>query len=310
MKIDLKGKTALVTGASYGLGAAFAEALAEDGADLVLTARTEPLLEEVAARCRARGRKVTVVAGDVSVPEDVSRVVATAVASHDRIDVLVNNAGVADMRGLAAEQYDTETFSRIVQVDLFGAFFYLRDVGRQMLDQGSGSIVNICSIMADGANELNVIAYTAAKGGLLNLTKQLGAEWADRGVRVNAVSPGFVVTDMTRPLFEAMGISQYVASRTPMRRLGEVSEVVPPVLFLASDLSSYVTGVNLCVDGGTNACNGWWQVPPIHYDWNADTGPMVGERYEGLMPRPDFLEQTRAGIPGLHYPMPEGPGPA
>ncbi len=302
---DFKGKTVLVTGASYGLGAAFAEALAASGADLVLTARTQSLLDEVAQTCRAHGSTVTAVAGDVSEEDDVRRVVGTAVSEHRRIDVLINNAGVADLRGLASEQFDTASFNRIIAVDLLGAFLYLREVGRHMLSSGGGSIVNICSIMADGANELNVIAYTAAKGGLLNLTKQLGTEWADRGVRVNAVSPGFIVTDMTRAGLEALGVSQYVASRTPMRRVGEIPEVIAPVLFLASDLASYITGTNLVVDGGTNAANGWWQVPPIHYEWNASTTPMVAGRYEGFAPRPAFLEQQRNGIPGIHFPMPE-----
>ena len=142
-----------------------------------------------------------------------------------------------------------------------------------MLGRGSGSIVNICSIMGHGANELNVIAYTAAKGALRNLTLQLGCEWADRGVRVNSVSPGFIVTEMVRPALEGMGMDKWIASRTPMRRIGELDEIVGPVLFLASDAASYITGHDLCVDGGTNASNGYFQIPPIHHEWNADDAP-------------------------------------
>ena len=195
---DFSGKTVLITGASYGLGEGFATAFADAGADLVLTARSKQLLEQVAAGCREHGAAVTAVAGDVSVEDDVARVVAAGIEAHGRIDVLVNNAGVSDLRGVAPERFDMATWERILSVDLNGAFMYLRDVGRHMLEQGGGSIVNICSIMGHGANELNVIAYTAAKGALRNLTLQLGCEWADRGVRVNAVSPGFIVTDMTR----------------------------------------------------------------------------------------------------------------
>jgi NAD(P)-dependent dehydrogenase (short-subunit alcohol dehydrogenase family) len=302
---DFAGKTVLITGASYGLGEGFAHSFAKAGADLVLTARSAEILEGVAEVCRAEGVKVTVVPGDVSVEADVIKVVQTGVANHGKIDVLVNNAGVSDMRGISAERFDMETWNWILSVDLNGAFMYLREVGRHMLETGGGSIVNICSIMGHGANELNIIAYTAAKGGLRNVTMQLGCEWADRGVRVNSVSPGFIVTEMVRPAIEGLGMDKWIASRTPMRRIGELEEIVGPVMFLASDASSYITGHDLNVDGGTNAANGYFQIPPIHFDWNQDTAPRVGEGYQGIMPRPDWYQALSAGIPGVHYPLPE-----
>jgi NAD(P)-dependent dehydrogenase (short-subunit alcohol dehydrogenase family) len=117
----------------------------------------------------------------------------------------------------------------------------------------SGNIVNICSIMGSGANEMNIIAYTAAKGALRNITQQLGCEWADRGVRVNAVSPGFIITEMTRAALEGMGMDKWIASRTPMRRVGELEEIVGPVMFLCSDLSRNVTGTTMYVDAGYHA---------------------------------------------------------
>jgi len=232
----------------------------------------------------------------------VARVVARAIEAHGRIDVLINNAGVSDMRGVAPESFDMETWNWILSIDLNGAFMYLRDVGRHMLQTGGGSIVNICSIMGHGANELNVIAYTAAKGALRNLTLQLGCEWADRGVRVNSVSPGFIITEMVRPALEGMGMDKWIASRTPMRRIGELDEIVAPVMFLASDMASYITGHDLNVDGGTNASNGYYQIPPIHQEWNADTAPRIGLGYEGVVARPEWYEVMKAGIPGLHYP--------
>lgn len=298
---DFSGKTVLITGASMGLGEGFALGFADAGADLILTARSTDLLEDVAQRCRSMGATVTVVPGDVSVEVDVARVVATGVEAHGRIDVLINNAGVSDMRGVAPESFDMDTWNRIMSIDLNGAFMYLRDVGRHMLGSGGGSIVNICSIMGHGANELNVIAYTAAKGALRNLTLQLGCEWADRGVRVNSVSPGFIVTEMVRPALESMGMDKWIASRTPMRRIGELHEIVDPVLFLASDAASYITGHDLNVDGGTNAANGYYQIPPIHQEWNADTAPRVGGGYDGVVPRPDWYQALHAGIPGLHF---------
>lgn len=302
---DLNGKTALVTGASYGLGEVFANRLADAGADLVLTARSVDMLEKVAAGIRAKGRKVTVAAGDVSVEADVKAVVAAALADQGKIDILINNAGIADMRGIMAEQYDAETFMKIFAVDALGVFLYAREVGNHMLDRRSGSIVNICSIMGSGANELNVIAYTAAKGAVRNLTMQLGCEWADRGVRVNAVSPGFIATEMTRAAIEGLGMADYIASRTPMRRIGDADEVANAVIFLASDASSYITGVDLLVDGGTNASNGTFQVRPGHFDWGAMIGmPMKEGGYPGIVPLPERFGAWAAGIPGLHYPMP------
>jgi gluconate 5-dehydrogenase len=299
---DLSGKVAIVTGASMGFGVMFAHALAEAGADVAVTARSADLLEQTAAAVRAAsGRTVTVHPGDVTSVPDVQRVVAEVLDQHGRIDIVVNNAGISDLRGLAAEHYPVDTFDQIIAVDLKGAFLYLREVGRQMLRQGHGSIVNISSIMGDGANEMNVIAYTAAKGGVRNLTLQLGCEWADRGVRVNAVSPGFIVTEMTRPALEGLGMTKTIAARTPMRRVGELDEVTHAVMFLASDASSYVTGVDLRVDGGTNAANGYYQVPPIHHLWNKGELAPVGDAYEGFVPRPDWLEALAGGIPGVHY---------
>lgn len=301
---DFRGKTVLITGASYGLGEGFAYGFAEAGADLILTARSAELLETVAEACRAKGSKVTVVPGDVSVEADVIKVVETGIREHGKIDALVNNAGVGDLRGIAAEQFDMETWNWILSVDLNGAFMYLREVGRHMLENGGGSIVNICSIMGHGANELNIIAYTAAKGGLRNVTMQLGCEWADRGVRVNSVSPGYIVTEMVRPAIEGLGMDKWIASRTPMRRIGELEEIVAPVMFLASDASSYITGHDLNVDGGTNAANGYFQIPPIHFEWNTDR-PMVPGGYPGIVPRPDWYQALEGGIPGVHYPLPE-----
>lgn len=302
---DFTGKTVLITGASYGLGEGFAHGFAKAGADLILTARSAQILEGVAEACRAEGVKVTVVPGDVSVEADVIKVVQTGIANHGKIDALVNNAGVSDMRGVSAERFDMDTWNWILSVDLNGAFMYLREVGRHMLETGGGSIVNICSIMGHGANELNIIAYTAAKGGLRNITMQLGCEWADRGVRVNSVSPGFIVTEMVRPAIEGLGMDRWIASRTPMRRIGELQEIVGPVMFLASDASSYITGHDLNVDGGTNAANGYFQIPPIHFEWNKDTAPRVGEGYPGIVPRPEWYQALEAGIPGVHFPLPE-----
>ena len=306
MNIDFTGKTVLITGASYGLGEVFAHSFAEAGAQLVLTARSSDLLDAVADSCRQSGSpKVTAVPGDVSVEADVQNVIATGVKGHGRIDVLINNAGISDNRGFASESTPTDSFDETIAVDLKGAWMYMRDAGKHMIEAGGGSIVNISSILGDGALELTVIAYTAAKGALVNLTKQLGCEWADRGVRVNSVSPGFIITEMTRAGIQGSPTEAYIQSRTPMRRLGEADEAANAVMFLASDAASYITGVNLNVDGGMGSGRGWWQIKPIHYSWNADTAPQAGDVYPGLMPQPPEYEPFLAGIPGLHYPLPD-----
>jgi gluconate 5-dehydrogenase len=300
---DVRGKVVVLTGASYGLGEIMAEALAQAGADLVLAARSAELLRAVADRCAGQGVAATAVVADVARQEDVARIVATAIENHGRVDVLVNNAGISDLRGLPAESFDLETFQRIIDIDLTGSYLLAREAARHMLAAGSGSIINICSMLATGGNELSPIGYTAAKGGLLNLTYQLGCEWADRGVRVNAISPGFIATPMTAPALEGLGVAEYVASRTPMRRIGRADELIGPLLFLASDASSYVTGLNLLVDGGTNAGNGYYQVQPGQHGLGAMLGaPMVGEPYPGLAPAPERLAAWQAGIPGLHRP--------
>lgn len=306
MTPDFTDKTVLITGASYGLGEVFANQFAAAGAELVLTARSADLLDAVADAAREQGSpKVTTVTGDVSVEADVENVIARAVEAHGRIDVLVNNAGVSDIRGFTSENAQSDVFDHTLAVDLKGAWLYMRNVGKHMIESGGGSIVNIASTLGDGGLELSEISYVAAKGAMVNLTRQLGCEWADRGVRVNSVCPGFIITEMTRPGIEGSPTEAYIQSRTPMRRLGEAHEAGNAVLFLASDAASYITGVNLNVDGGIGAGRGWWQIKPIHYAWNADTEPQRGDVYPGLIPQPAEYEPFLAGIPGIHYSLPD-----
>ena len=303
---DLTGKVALVTGGSMGLGLTFSDVLAENGAEVSLTARSAELLEENAKGLRERhGRKVSFNAGDVTNVDDVRRVVAQTIKEHGRIDILVNNAGITDLRGLASEHSDHETFRRVVDVDLFGVWAFMRECGPHMLERGSGSIINIASILGSGGSEFVNPFYAAAKGAVLQMTKHIAVEWGDRNVRVNAIAPAFFVTEMTRPLFDMLGMAPWIESRTPMRRLGEPeADLRGPLLFLASDAASYVTGHTLFVDGGWEASCGAWQIEPSHFSWNA-AFPQAGQPYPGLVP--NEFEQWKTGIPGIHYPMPEGP---
>ena len=205
------------------------------------------------------------------------------------------------------EDYPEASFDAVMDVNVKGTLLCCQVIGGAMAREGRGSIINICSIIGSGANELNVIAYSAAKGAVRNLTQQLGCEWADRGVRVNAISPGFVVTEMIRPALEAGGVAAYISSRTPMRRLCDISELQGPLLFLASEASSYITGLDLLVDGGTNAGNGYYQIEPGHHFSSQMLAPAVGQHYPGLQPLPAELEVWKMGIPGIHFEMPDAP---
>ena len=300
---NFSGKTILITGASYGLGANIATSFASAGARLILTARSQDRLESVGEQCREIGAEVLCISGDVANEDDVKNVVTSGISAFGCIDVLINNAGISDSRGISAERFPTDTFDNIMNIDLKGAFLYMREVGLHMLLNKTGNIVNICSIKGSGANENTNIAYAAAKGAIRNITQQLGCEWADRGVRVNAVSPGYIITDMTRMALQKLGMDKIIASRTPMRRLGEVHEIVNAVLFLASDMAGYITGHDLLVDGGTNAGNGYYQIQPLLHEWNAETAPMAPGAYPGLVPRPEWMESLLPGRPGIHFPV-------
>ena len=303
LNIDLTGKVALITGGSYGLGLVWAEALAEAGASLALTARSKDLLEANAAAFAARGIKATAHPGDVTKEEDVRRVVADALAAHGHIDILVNNAGVTDSTGKPSENVTIEDFRHDVEVDLIGVFAFAQTVGRHMLERGSGSIVNISSMLGMGASEYVNPSYHASKAGVINLTRQLAVEWADRGVRVNAISPGYFMSEMIREALELTGMRIWIEGRTPMRRLGEHDELKGALVFLASDMSSYVTGQNLAVDGGTSSVMGSNQLKVPHLQWTRP-GPIAKEKlFQGIAELPPQI--LREGIPGFHFPIEE-----
>ena len=194
MQLDFTDKTVLITGASYGLGEVFSHQFAEAGAELVLTARSTEMLDGVAAVCREKGSpKVTVVTGDVSIESDVQNVVATGVAEHGRIDVLVNNAGIGHYGPVV--DFSTVDFDEIMRVNLRGTFLCCREALRIMQEHRSGTIINIASVVGIKGYPLQA-AYTASKHGMMGLTKSLAVEAQTHGVRVSAVLPGGVATEM------------------------------------------------------------------------------------------------------------------
>jgi NAD(P)-dependent dehydrogenase (short-subunit alcohol dehydrogenase family) len=246
---DLRGRVAVVTGASAGLGVGLARGLAAAGARLVLAARRAEALEALAEKLRADGVEAVAVPCDVSREDQVDALVERTLERFGRCDVLVNNAGITEI--VPAEEETLETFQRVIAVNLVGVFLCSQRFGRVMLQQGSGSIVNVASVLGVvGAGQIPQASYVASKGAVVNLTRELAAQWARRGVRVNALAPGWFASEMTAHMFQDDRSMRWLRGRAPMGRGGDEHELVGPLLFLASEAASYVTGQTLVVDGG------------------------------------------------------------
>jgi NAD(P)-dependent dehydrogenase (short-subunit alcohol dehydrogenase family) len=247
----------VVTGASSGLGAHFASVLAEHGARVVLAARREEQMNLVAKQIEAKGGTALVVPCDVGDGASVREMVAAAFERFGTVDILVNNAGVAAEAGVMPERVTDEQFAQTVNVNLLGVFRCCREVAARLFAAGAkGSIVNVASVAGLGGAQNFPPAYQASKAAVINLTRNLAASWADRGVRVNALCPGWFESEMTAAWFAAPPLLQRFEDQAPMRRIGEMSELDGPLLFLAGDASSFVTGQALAVDGGISAVVG------------------------------------------------------
>src|SRR5687767_4227163 len=241
----LDGKVAVVTGASSGLGVAFARALAEAGADVALGARRVEKLEETAELVRAAGRRAHVVATDVADPESCTALVEATVAELGSVDILVNNAGLGT--AVPATRETPEEFRRVIDINLNGSYWMAQACGRVM--QPGSSIVNIGSVLGSTTAGLPQAAYSASKAAIIGLTRDLAQQWTGRkGIRVNALAPGFFPSEMTDTYQE--GYLEKVLARVPAGRHGDPAELTCAVVFLASDAASYITGVLLPVDGG------------------------------------------------------------
>ena len=245
----LEGRTALVTGASSGLGAAFARGLADAGANVVVTARRKERLESLAAELEAGGRQALPVPCDVTREDQVERLVQTTLERFKRLDVLVNNAGASNVA--PAEDEALDMFQRVIDVNVTGVFLCAKHCGREMLRAGRGTIINIASIMGMvGIGALPQAAYNTSKGAVINMTRELAAQWANRGIRVNAIAPGWFPSEMTDGMFDNERSLRFIERRTPMGRAGRPEELLGALFLLASDASSYITGQTIVVDGG------------------------------------------------------------
>ena len=242
----LDGKIALVTGASSGIGAQTVKLFSSLGAKVIAAARREDRLQDLANQYP----NVIAVKCDVGVEADCKNVVDTVINEYGKIDILINNAGISDP--IPALEEDLDQFKRVIQIDLISCFHLAQLCAQHMETQETGgAIVNVASIHGFvGSSPNNQPGYTAAKGGLINLTRELALEWARHGIRVNAIAPGYISTELTDEMIAGESGRKWIERNTPMRRPGEVNELDGAMLLLASDAGSYITGETIAIDGG------------------------------------------------------------
>lgn len=245
---SLAGKAALVTGASRGIGRAIALAYAQAGADVAVLARSRTELDTLSAEIRDGGRVAVALPCDVTEPEEIASAVDRALEGLGKVDILVNNAG-GPLFNAPFLEIRNEGWRRAIELNLLSVVGFCQAVGAHMVERSTGSVINIDSIGASHPGPL-VSPYCAAKAAVVNLTQALAQEWGSAGVRVNAVSPGWVRTDINRTVFERPEAAARIARRIPLRRWGEAGDLVGIALWLASDASSYVTGAHIPIDGG------------------------------------------------------------
>ena len=245
---DLTGKTAIITGGSRGLGREMAEGLAEAGAGLMLCARREEWLNETLEEFRGRGFAAEGKICDVSNAEDIQAVVNETIEKFGKVDILINNAGIS--WGAMPEDMPLEKWQQVLNVNLTGCFLFAQAVGREMLEKGNGSIINIASVsgITSSANGPFYAGYAASKAGLIGLTRELAASWGRKGIRVNAIAPGFFHSRLADKVIDIYERSIQETNAIP--RIGKEGELKGAAVFLASDASSYITGQTIVVDGG------------------------------------------------------------
>ncbi|HWE60130.1 MAG TPA: SDR family oxidoreductase [Chloroflexota bacterium] len=246
---DLSGRAALVTGGARGLGLAMAQALGQYGARLALLDLDGGAAERAAETLRQGGLEVLSLQGDVTDADQVAARVADVVEAYGSLDILVNNAGI--VANVPAEEMSLRDWQRVIDVNLTGVFLVAQAAGRQMIRQGRGSIINIASMSGSIANYPQPqCSYNASKAGVIMLTKSLASEWARYNIRVNAISPGYMRTDLTAKFFQDPALIQQWLDPTPMHRPGEPPELGGLAVYLASDASSFMTGSDILIDGG------------------------------------------------------------
>jgi len=248
---DLSGKTAIVTGASRGIGEASAVALAEAGADIVVCSRNKEALKEIVEEVQELGRNAFPIQVDVSNRTQIQNGVREAIREFRKIDILVNSAGTIVRK--PSVEWTEEEWAQVMDVNLKGTFLFCQEVAREMIAKNQGGkIVNVASLLS-AIGVPNIIGYASSKGGVASLTRSLAAEWAKYRINVNAVGPGYIRTELTQALQNDANRSSYLVSRIPLGRWGEPADLKGSIVFLASKASDYITGQIIWVDGGWTA---------------------------------------------------------
>jgi NAD(P)-dependent dehydrogenase (short-subunit alcohol dehydrogenase family) len=247
---NIRDKVVIITGASKGLGKGMAELFAEAGAKTYLISRTEKELKENVAAILSKGGSASYIAGNVNDIAFIDRVVTEVMEKENRIDILINNAGmVIPNKALEVTEKDWDA---TIDTNLKSVFFFSQAVGKCMKEQKAGKIINIASVMGTVA-DIAISPYCASKGGVIQLTKALALEWARYNIQVNAIGPGYVRTDMNDDAFKDEKYHNYILSKTPLKKLGTISQIAGTALFLASPVAEYITGQTIFVDGGWTA---------------------------------------------------------
>jgi NAD(P)-dependent dehydrogenase (short-subunit alcohol dehydrogenase family) len=248
---DLTGRVAIVTGGSIGLGRQMAEGLAEMGANLTVCARKKERCQEAADQLAGLGVKTIALGCDVKDPAAIQEVVTSTLRHFGRIDILINNAGVS--WGAPVEEMTLDQWNKVMDTNLTGTFLFSQAVGKAMIGQGHGKIINIASVagMGGASSDLQAIGYHASKGGVIAFTKDLACKWAAHNIQVNAIAPGWFPTHMSNWILEHR--KESLLEKIPLHRFGSDHDLKGAAIFLASDASAYVTGHVLVVDGGQTA---------------------------------------------------------
>ena len=247
-RFDLTGKAAIVTGGGRGIGRAIALGLAQSGASVVVTSRTQKEIEGVAEGIRKTGGKALAIVTDLTVNEQLENLVNATVKEFGRVDILVNNAARSFLRSLMDLREDG--WDKVFNTNVKAVWLLSRLVARRMMEQKSGRIINITTVGAEKA-ELGMAAYGCSKAALKMLTRCMAREWAQHGILVNAVGPTLTRTEFSKPIWSNPEVAKHVAAAIPLGRLAEPEEMVGSVLFLASDAAQFITGHSIYVDGGT-----------------------------------------------------------